>query len=89
MKKYKGFLFDLDGVAYIGPDVIPTCRDFVNQLVERNIKVGFITNNSSRTPKMVADHLNDLGYHVSEDHIITSSQVTADFVKDRPEKGFL
>ena len=83
---YKGFLFDLDGVAYIGPDVIPTCRDFVNELIKRDIKVGFLTNNSSRTPKMVADHLIDLGYGISEENIITSSQVTANYVGELPNK---
>jgi len=52
--KYKGYFFDLDGVAYEGTKVIPTCRDFVNDIIEKGIKVCFLTNNSSRTPKMVS-----------------------------------
>ena len=84
--KYKGFFFDLDGVAYIGPDVIPTCRDFVNKLVDRGIKVGFLTNNSSRTPETVANHLIELGYRINAENVITSSQVTADYVKELPVK---
>lgn len=84
--KYKGFFFDLDGVAYIGPDVILTCRNFVNELVRRGIKVGFLTNNSSRTPQMVADHLIELGYEISAENVITSSQVTANYVNDLPSK---
>lgn len=81
--KYKAYFFDLDGVAYEGPNVIETCRVFVNQLMEQNIQVCFLTNNSSRTPQMVADHLIALGYHINVDNIVTSAQVTANYLKKK------
>jgi 4-nitrophenyl phosphatase len=88
--RYKGYFFDLDGVAYQGSQVIPTCRDFVNKLVKEGTQVCFLTNNSSRTPDTVAHHLQDLGYQIEEHHIITSSQVTANYIqKQRGRKVYL
>jgi 4-nitrophenyl phosphatase len=84
--KYKGYFFDLDGVAYQGSQVIPTCRDFVNRLIDEDIKVCFLTNNSSRTPDTVAHHLQDLGYHVNEENIITSSQVTSNYIAKQSKR---
>jgi 4-nitrophenyl phosphatase len=83
---YKGYFFDLDGVAYMGDEVIPTCRDFVNQLIDTGIQVCFLTNNSSRTPEMVANHLVDLGYRIDESNVITSSQVTVNYLKQFTKK---
>lgn len=87
---YKGYFFDLDGVAYLGNQVIETCRDFVNQLISDNIQVSFLTNNSSRTSQTVANHLIELGYHISLNHVITSSQVTANYLSEfKNKKVFL
>lgn len=82
---YKGYLIDLDGVAYFGKNVIPTCLDFINKLHQQNIKFCFVTNNSSRTNEEVCGHLNELGYNVTVDNIITSSEVTANFIKDQKQ----
>lgn len=78
---YKGYLIDLDGVAYLGKKVIPTCRDFIKRLNERNIKYCFVTNNSSRTNLEVCAHLNSLGYEIEVENIITSSEVTANYIR--------
>lgn len=78
---YKGYLIDLDGVAYLGSKVIESCRSFINQLYENDIKFCFVTNNSSRTNKEVCEFLISLGYKVNEENIITSSEVTANYIK--------
>jgi 4-nitrophenyl phosphatase len=83
---YKGYFFDLDGVAYNGTEVITTCRDFVNGLIKANKSVCFLTNNSSRTKQTVCQHLTELGYQITEDHILTSSEVTAHYVKEQQLK---
>lgn len=79
---HKGYLIDLDGVAYLGEKVIPTCRDFINRLNEENIKYCFVTNNSSRTALEVYEHLTRIGYQIQLDNIITSSEVTVNYIKD-------
>ncbi len=77
---YKGFLIDLDGVAYLGERVIPSCRDFIKKCHERSIKFCFVTNNSSRTTNTVYEHLKQIGYELDKENIITSSEVTAKYI---------
>ncbi|QVK18752.1 HAD-IIA family hydrolase [Mycoplasmatota bacterium] len=78
---YNGYLIDLDGIAYLGENVIPSCRDFINRCVEEKIKFCFVTNNSTRTTKEVYEHLKRIGYKVNQENIITSSEVTAKYIK--------
>lgn len=77
---YKGYLIDLDGVAYLGEKVIPSCRDFIKKCHEKNLKFCFVTNNSSRTNEEVYQHLTAIGYELNKDNIITSSEVTANYI---------
>jgi 4-nitrophenyl phosphatase len=77
---YKGFLIDLDGVAYWGQKLIPTCRDFISKCHEKGLKFCFVTNNSSRTVDEVFNHLSLLGYKLTKDNIITSSEVTVNYI---------
>jgi HAD superfamily hydrolase (TIGR01450 family) len=66
-------LADLDGVIYTGRHAIPYAVDSINA-VQRTTRVGYITNNASRTPAAVATHLSSLGLHVTEDEVVTSPQ---------------
>lgn len=47
-------LADLDGVVYRGADAIPYAVESINAAAETR-RVGYITNNASRTPESVAD----------------------------------
>jgi glycerol 3-phosphatase-2 len=66
-------LLDLDGVVYTGKHAIPYAVESINQAAE-SIRVGYITNNASRTAASVAQHLTDLGLHVAESDVVTSPQ---------------
>ena len=66
-------LADLDGVVYKGADAIPHAVDSLNAAAE-TIRVGYITNNASRTDATVAEHLTDLGLHVQPTDVVTSPQ---------------
>jgi glycerol 3-phosphatase-2 len=66
-------LLDLDGVVYTGKHAIPYAVESINSAAE-SIRVGYITNNASRTAASVAEHLTDLGLHVVEDDVVTSPQ---------------
>ncbi|MFJ8896308.1 HAD-IIA family hydrolase [Leifsonia sp. NPDC102414] len=66
-------LADLDGVVYKGPDAIPHAVDSLN-LAAKTVRVGYITNNASRTDASVAGHLTDLGLHVQPADVVTSPQ---------------
>lgn len=66
-------LADLDGVVYAGPGAIPHAVDSLNA-VQQNIRVGYITNNASRTAASVAAHLCELGLSCAEEDVVTSPQ---------------
>jgi HAD superfamily hydrolase (TIGR01450 family) len=66
-------LADLDGVVYTGRNAIPHAVESIN-LAQQSIRVGYITNNASRTPAAVAEHLSSLGLRVTADDVVTSPQ---------------
>ncbi|MDF2716556.1 MAG: HAD-superfamily subfamily hydrolase like protein [Paenibacillus sp.] len=77
------FLIDLDGTLYAGHSTIPHAAAFVGRLRELSIPFLFVTNNSSRTPESVADHLRHMGITADADEIVTSSQAAARYVAER------
>ena len=66
-------LADLDGVVYKGADAIPHAIESINTAAA-SVRVGYITNNASRTAASVAEHLTSLGLDVAADDVVTSSQ---------------
>jgi HAD superfamily hydrolase (TIGR01450 family) len=66
-------LADLDGVVYAGPNALPHAVDSLNR-VAQTMRVGYITNNASRTDASVAEHLTGLGLTVAADEVVTSPQ---------------
>ncbi|NQX12418.1 HAD-IIA family hydrolase [Microbacteriaceae bacterium VKM Ac-2855] len=66
-------LADLDGVVYKGADAIPFAVESLNRAAE-SLRVGYITNNASRTDASVAGHLSELGLAVRPEDVVTSPQ---------------
>jgi 4-nitrophenyl phosphatase len=87
MKKYKGYLIDLDGTMYKGTELIQEARDFVMALKEQNIPYLFVTNNSTRTPGQVAEKLEKFGIPAGEEQVFTTSQATANYLYERKPNG--
>jgi 4-nitrophenyl phosphatase len=83
MKKYKGYLIDLDGTMYRGTECIVEARDFVKELHKRDIPYLFVTNNSSRTPEQVAKKLENFGIPATKEQVFTTSQATANYIFER------
>ena len=66
-------LADLDGVVYAGPGALPHAVESLNTVAGQR-RLGYITNNASRTDASVAQHLTDLGLTVAADEVVTSPQ---------------
>lgn len=64
-------LADLDGVVYAGPHPIPHAVDALNRAAQ-TMRVGYITNNASRTAASVAEHLRGFGLQVDTRDVVTS-----------------
>lgn len=66
-------LADLDGVVYRGPAALEYAVESINA-IEPTIRIGYITNNASRTDESVAEHLRSLGLSVAPEDVVTSPQ---------------
>lgn len=66
-------LADLDGVVYAGPGALPYAVESLNAAAS-TARLGYITNNASRTDASVAEHLTSLGLDVAPADVITSPQ---------------
>jgi glycerol-1-phosphatase len=80
LKKYDTIFFDLDGVIYLGNTLIPGVDETIAQL-RKNHKIGFITNNASRTCAEFADKLTLLNIPTSEDEVVSTPGVLASSIK--------
>jgi HAD superfamily hydrolase (TIGR01450 family) len=66
-------LADLDGVVYAGPGALPYAIESLNAAA-KTVRLGYITNNASRTDASVAEHLTSLGLSVAASDVVTSPQ---------------
>lgn len=83
-----GFLIDMDGVIYRGPQLIPGADRFISSLLDRGIPFTFLTNNSQRTRRDVATKLQRFGLEeISESHVFTCAMATARFLARQKPNG--
>jgi glycerol-1-phosphatase len=67
-------VFDLDGVVYLGEEVVAAAPGALDQVRGLGVRVAFVTNNSYRPPGQVAEKLNRLGVKAAEGEVLTSAQ---------------
>lgn len=80
---YKGYLIDLDGTIYKGRERIPAGERFIQRLQEQEIPYLLVTNNTTRTPKMVQDMLaQQFNIQTPLETIYTATMATVDYMKD-------
>jgi 4-nitrophenyl phosphatase len=75
-------LIDLDGTLYNGEFMISYADTFIERLRAEGVPFLFLTNNSSRTPEAVAQHLCELGIVAKADEVYNSAQAAASYVRD-------
>jgi HAD superfamily hydrolase (TIGR01450 family) len=80
-------LTDLDGVVYAGPGALPHAVDSLNRAADEGRRLGYITNNASRTDASVAEHLTSLGLRVAPDDVVTSPQAAMRLLRDLVPAG--
>lgn len=83
-RNIRGVLLDMDGVLYHGEARLDGVLEFFEWLPWPYL---FVTNNSSRTPQQVADRLAGMQIPAQPDQILTSSVVTAQYLKEHAVPG--
>ncbi|CCH33825.1 HAD-IIA family hydrolase [Actinosynnema sp. NPDC047251] len=82
LDRYDALLLDLDGTVYRGHDAVPGAVEAVAAARGRGIGIRFVTNNATRSPQDVADHLTEIGFRAALDEVSTSAQAAAAMLPD-------
>lgn len=76
-ENFSGLFLDLDGVCYLGEEPAPNAAQGLARASAMGLQSVFITNNSSRSPEVVAEHLTRIGIPTSADRVVNSAMSTA------------
>lgn len=86
-RAYDLAMLDLDGVVYIGGEAVAGAAEHLSKVREAGMVLAFVTNNASRTPAAVAEHLRELGVNAEESDVVTSAQAAAHELAERHGPG--
>jgi glycerol-1-phosphatase len=77
-------LLDLDGTVFRGQEPTTGAVDTLAAVTSRTL---YVTNNASRSPDEVAQHLRAMGFAAVADDVVTSAQSAAHLLADRLPAG--
>ena len=80
-EKFKGVIFDVDGVLEFQGKVYAGAIELVNSLREKGIIIRILTNSTLKSRKQCADQLKEKGFNIYETEVITASYATAQYLK--------
>jgi HAD superfamily hydrolase (TIGR01450 family) len=80
-KNKKLFIFDMDGTIYLGNSPFDFAIKFIKNLHDSGRRVLYFTNNASHTTDFYMKKLARLGFDPREGEIMTSGDVTIEFLK--------
>ncbi len=80
-------LVDLDGVTYRGPHAIASAPPALADARAHGMKIIYVTNNASREPETVAQHLSQLDIPTTADEVLTAAQAAAALLSDHVPPG--
>ena len=84
---YDVAMLDLDGVVYVGPDAVPGAPSHLADAAKAGMHLAYVTNNASRPPDAVAEHLRELGIDVADADVVTSAQAAARLLSEQLDDG--
>lgn len=86
-ERFSTYIFDLDGVIYLGETPLPDAPSTISALLRAGKKVYYLTNNSGRTRTDYQAKLARMGISAELDTIFTSAYATALYLKGRGAAG--
>ena len=86
-ERYDTALLDLDGVVYRGADAVPHAVPALLEAAKLGMHLTYVTNNASRTPETVAEHLVRLGLPARPQDVVTAAQAVARMIAEEVPAG--
>lgn len=85
--RFDGLLIDLDGVVWIGRELVPGSVEALRSLLEAGKRIAFVTNNPGKPAADYVRRLNEAGVEVGPDTVVTAGEATARLAAQRAEAG--
>jgi glycerol-1-phosphatase len=85
--EFDGFLVDLDGVVWVGREMLPGAAETLGALLARGTKLVFVTNNPGRPATAYAERLRRAGVEAGPEQVVTAGDATARLAADRVGSG--
>lgn len=82
-KEFDGLLIDLDGVVWLGEELLPGAAEELRELRSEGCELVFVTNNPAKAPGFYAQRLREAGVAVTDERIVTAGIVTARLARER------
>ena len=81
----KAFLIDLDGTLYFKGKPCPGAIETVNYLRQEKYQLRFLTNTTAKTPKMLHEQMQALGFDIYENEIFNATYACLLYLRAQPE----
>jgi HAD superfamily hydrolase (TIGR01450 family) len=85
--EFDGLLIDLDGVVWIGREMVPGSAEALRSLLDVGKEICFVTNNPGKPAAEYARRLGDAGVEVGAERIVTAGEATAQLAMERSGPG--
>lgn len=85
--EFDGFLIDLDGVVWVGRDLLPGAAEALSELRRRGKELVFVTNNPDKPAATYAERLREALVEVADQRVVTAGEATARLVAERAGRG--
>jgi len=87
LDEFDGLLIDLDGVVWIGRELVPGSVEALRSLLDAGMAIVFVTNNPGKPASEYARRLTDAGVEVGAEQIVTAGEATASLAAERSPGG--
>ncbi len=84
---FDGLLVDLDGVVWVGREMVPGSADALTELLTGGVEIVFVTNNPGKPASEYARRLGEAGLVIGVERIVTAGEATADLAAEGAGAG--
>jgi HAD superfamily hydrolase (TIGR01450 family) len=85
--RFDGFLIDLDGVVWVGRELVPGAVEALRELHSAGKEIVFVTNNPGRPSSTYVERLREAGVPVEDGRVVTAGVATAGLAAERLGAG--
>ena len=80
-RRIRHVALDMDGTIYLGSQLFPFTKPFLQSLAENGIRYSFLTNNPTKSIADYIDKLHRLGIDATSDEVYTTAVATIDYIR--------